>query len=135
MRYEYTVIPAPSKGDKVKGAKTPTDRYVLAFTAELNRMAAEGWDYVRAETLPSEERTGLTGRSTVYHNLLIFRRTMQASDSKPEPKPAAVPQPESPVGADAPQTPAQPLAPADNPQQQGDTPAEPPRPPQVTNQG
>ncbi|WP_051142294.1 MULTISPECIES: DUF4177 domain-containing protein [Paracoccus] len=72
--FEYTVIPAPSRGEKDSQAKTATDRYALAVTSELNRMAAEGWEYLRAEALPSEERSGLTGRVTTYHNLLVFRR-------------------------------------------------------------
>lgn len=89
MRYEYAVIPAPTKGEKARDARTPTDRYALALAAELNRMAADGWDYLRADVLPSEERSGLTGRSTVYHNVLIFRR------AEPEPvAPAPAPAPE-----------------------------------------
>ena len=72
--FEYTVIPAPARGEKDGQAKTPTDRYALTLTAELNRMAAEGWEYLRADVLPSEERSGLTGRVTTYHNLLVFRR-------------------------------------------------------------
>ena len=99
MRYEYTVVPAPARGEKVKGAKTPTDRYALAMAAELNRMAAEGWDYVRAEALPSEERSGLTGRSTVYHNLLVFRRAAPGLHSAEAPAAAKKPQPEYPVSA------------------------------------
>lgn len=71
---EYRVTAAPLHGEKARDAKTPTDRFALALTAELNRMAAEGWEYLRADVLPSEERSGLTGRSTVYHNLLVFRR-------------------------------------------------------------
>jgi len=78
MRFEYTAIPAPTRGEKAKDAKTPTDRYALAVAAELNRMASEGWEYIRADVLPSEERSGLTGRATVYHNLLIFRRPQTA---------------------------------------------------------
>lgn len=74
MQFEYTAIPAPTRGEKAKEAKTPGERYALALSDELNRMAADGWEYIRADVLPSEERTGLTGRSTVYHNLLIFRR-------------------------------------------------------------
>lgn len=80
-RFEYTAIPAPSRGEKAKEAKTPTDRFALALTAELNRMAADGWEYLRADVLPSEERTGLTGRSTVYHNLLIFRRAISTAEA------------------------------------------------------
>ena len=72
--YEYTVIPAPMRGEKVRGARTPSERFAPALAAALNGMAAQGWEYVRAETLPSEERSGLTSRTTVWHNLLVFRR-------------------------------------------------------------
>lgn len=78
MRYEYIAIAAPNRGEKAKDAKTPADRYALALTSELNRMAAEGWEYIRADVLPSEERSGLTGRTTTYHNLLIFGRKKDA---------------------------------------------------------
>lgn len=74
MPFEYTVIAAPERGQKSKSAKSATDRYALALTQELNRKAADGWDFIRAETLPSEERSGLTGRQVVYHNVLVFRR-------------------------------------------------------------
>ena len=78
MTFEYTVIPAPDKGEKARNAKTPGERFSLAFANKLNEMAADGWEYVRAEVLPSEERTGLTGRTTIYHNLLVFRRALAA---------------------------------------------------------
>ncbi|MDB6176023.1 DUF4177 domain-containing protein [Paracoccus sp. Z330] len=97
MAFEYSVIAAPNRGEKAKDAKTPTDRYALALTTELNRMAKDGWEYLRADVLPSEERSGLTGRSTIYHNVLVFRRvvaetpeTLQAptqeQPSAPEPQ-------------------------------------------------
>lgn len=88
--FEYTAIPAPSRGEKAKEAKTPTDRYALALTAELNRMAADGWEYLRSDVLPSEERSGLTGRATVYHNLLIFRRAVVAATDTVKPQKPAV---------------------------------------------
>lgn len=90
MRYEYSVIAAPTRTEKAREAKTPTDRYALALTATLNRMAAEGWDYLRADVLPSEERSGLTGRATVYHNVLVFRRVQEA-----DPEVRRLPQPEA----------------------------------------
>lgn len=94
--YEYRVIPAPTRGEKAKEAKTPADRYSVALTSELNRMARDGWDYVRADVLPSEERSGLTGRSTVYHNLLVFRRAIGTPAATAQ---ARQPQPEYPAAA------------------------------------
>ncbi|RJK99351.1 hypothetical protein D3P06_14650 [Paracoccus aestuarii] len=74
IRYEYCVIAAPHRTEKSREARTPTDRFAAMLTAELNRMAADGWDYLRADVLPSEERSGLTSRTTIYHNVLVFRR-------------------------------------------------------------
>lgn len=76
QHYEYSVIPAPDRGSRAKGGKTPTDRYATALAEALNRMAADGWDYLRAETLPSDERNGIASRQTVWHNLLVFRRAL-----------------------------------------------------------
>jgi hypothetical protein len=74
MSYEYRVIPAPVKGTKAKGAKSAPDRFALTLQDAMNAMANDGWEFQRAETLPSEERSGLTGTKTVYHNMLVFRR-------------------------------------------------------------
>lgn len=81
--YEYTVLPAPNRGEKVRGARTGADRFAHALATEINRMAQAGWEYVRAETLPCEERSGLTSRTTVYHNLLVFRRALAVAAHHP----------------------------------------------------
>lgn len=118
--YEYTVIPAPARGEKVRGARTGAERFSYALLTEMNRMAANGWEYVRAETLPCEERSGLTSRTTVYHNVLVFRRAITPApaqhrpftashDAPPAARPAsaaAAPRPSGaagvpPAGADA----------------------------------
>ena len=67
------------RSEKSKSAKTPADRYAATLTEAINSMAVNGWEYLRAETLPSEERSGLTGRTTLFHNLLIFRRAVEAA--------------------------------------------------------
>jgi hypothetical protein len=74
QNFEYLTIPAPVKGAKVKGLKTASDRFAYQLTLLLNELAGEGWEFWRADTLPSEERKGLTGTAIVQHNLLIFRR-------------------------------------------------------------
>lgn len=75
-RFEYKVVPAPNRGLKAKGVKRPEDRFALALSTLMNELGAEGWDYVRADILPSEERSGLTSKQTVYHSLLVFRRPL-----------------------------------------------------------
>ena len=78
--FEYRVVPAPKKGIKAKGIRTNEERFAFAMSELLNQMATDGWDYQRAETLPAEERSGLTGKTTVFKNMLIFRRAVDAAD-------------------------------------------------------
>jgi len=75
--YEYTVIPAPAKGLKAKGVKTAEARFAFALQELMNQMGAEGWEYQRAETLPSTERSGLTGSTTNWRHVLVFRRARE----------------------------------------------------------
>lgn len=87
-RYEYRVMPAPRRGEKVRGVKTTPERFGVALTNLMNQMAADGWDYLRADTLPCEERVGLTGRSTSFQTMLVFRRALVAAEDMPSPMPA-----------------------------------------------
>lgn len=91
-QWEYKVIPAPVQGTKARGVKTAEDRFALTITDALNEMAIEGWEYLRAETLPCETKKGLTGRETTFQNLLVFRRAtgpspLQAIMERAEPLP------------------------------------------------
>lgn len=76
--YEYKVVPAPVRGEKERGLKTGVERFAHALSVLMNELGCEGWEYWRAETLPAEERTGLTSKTTVFHNLLVFRRILGA---------------------------------------------------------
>ncbi len=79
--YEYKVIPAPTKGAKAPGLKTAEARFAATIEDTLNAQAAEGWEYLRTDILPSEERQGLTGSQTVYRTLMVFRRAKAGEDS------------------------------------------------------
>jgi hypothetical protein len=76
QRFEYKVIPAPKRGEKARGVKTTEDRFAYALTSLMNQLGAEGWDYVRADSLPCEERVGFTGTKTTFQNVLVFRRAL-----------------------------------------------------------
>ena len=91
VNYEYKVVPAPHRGVRAKGVKGNEARFALSLGNAMNAQAAEGWEYVRAETLPCEERSGLTGKTTTFMNMLVFRRPVEVA--------AAV---ETPVAAPAP---------------------------------
>ncbi len=84
-RYEYKVVPAPVQGRKARGVKGTAGRFAHALESLMNEFGAEGWDYVRADTLPCEERTGLTGRTTTYQNMLVFRRPLGAAEDAAAP--------------------------------------------------
>lgn len=86
MRYEYRVIPAPARGQKAKGLKTPEARFAHAVETVMNDLAGDGWEYLRADTLPSEERHGLTSTTTTFRSLLVFRRPREDDPAPFQPK-------------------------------------------------
>jgi hypothetical protein len=96
MMFEYKVIPAPARAEKIRGLRTTTERFAHVLTQAINAEADEGWEYVRAETLPCEERKGLMGgtrRTTEV--VLIFRRALDwESDDETE---AEKPQADTPI--------------------------------------
>ena len=58
--------------------KSSSDRFANALQTAINLRAADGWEYVRAETLPAQEREGLMSKTTVFQNLLVFRKPRNA---------------------------------------------------------
>jgi hypothetical protein len=114
-KFEYRAVPAPTRGTKAKTAKSTEDRFALSITEALNEMAAEGWEYVRAETLPCDERKGLTGTQTTYQNILIFKRFRQVAqplplDARTTSRPLSV-EPETPPAPPAPRQVSEPVTP------------------------
>ncbi|MEE2945029.1 MAG: DUF4177 domain-containing protein [Pseudomonadota bacterium] len=83
-RFEYKVVPAPMKGRKARGVRRAEDKFALSIEEVMNDMALEGWEYQRSETLPHEERSGLTATSTTYRSVLVFRRSKDVATRAPE---------------------------------------------------
>lgn len=111
-RYEYKVVPAPTKGLKAKGVRGAEARFSHALQELMNTLAGYGWEYQRAETLPSIERAGLTKSTTEWRNVLVFRRLREndADAFAPEllPAPDEIdPDPQPAPDAAAPEKPAQ----------------------------
>lgn len=75
--FEYKVVPAPTRGLKAKGIKGTAARFAHALQAVMNDLGAAGWEYQRTDTLPVEERQGLTGKTTTFQNMLVFRRVLE----------------------------------------------------------
>lgn len=93
QKFEYRVVPAPKRGEKAKGVKTTEERFAFALTRLMNELGAEGWEYVRADTLPCDERVGLTGSKTTFQNMLVFRRPVEASQVVALPEVVELPTP------------------------------------------
>ena len=102
--WEFKVVPAPTKGLKARGVKSPEDRFALALETLMNDMGADGWEFQRAETLPSTERSGLTGSTTEWRNVMVFRRAVPSDTADFEHEllpPPDVAHSTEPQGADA----------------------------------
>lgn len=110
--FEYKVVPAPVKGIKTKGVKAPEARFALGVEAAINALAADGWEYLRSDVLPSEERVGLTGSETHWRTLLVFRRALvkppapDTAQARVEPVLTAAQADVAETASDAAQTPA-----------------------------
>jgi hypothetical protein len=77
--FEYKVIPAPLSGKRAKGVKGADGRFANALSETINELAQGGWEYIRAESLPSIERKGMMRkRHEAYQNVLVFRRMTDA---------------------------------------------------------
>lgn len=116
QNYEYRVVAAPTRGMKAKGIRSHEARFAHALEDMMNSMAQEGWEYQRAETLPSIERSGLTSSTTTWRNVLVFRRAKatpaeeaQSASSNQTPPPAV------PLALDAPMTRREPVVTSDEP--------------------
>jgi len=90
-KYEYRVVPAPNKAVKKSGVKGAEARFALAIETLMNELAVEGWEYVRSDTLPSEERVGFTSKTTVFRNMLVFRRLRATLAQAPKAAPRELP--------------------------------------------
>ena len=77
-QYEYTLRPAPNRAEKHRDLKTNAEKFGKTLSDLMNTMAQDGWEFQRSETLPAEERAGLTSKVTVMHTFLVFRRELAA---------------------------------------------------------
>lgn len=116
--YEYHVIPAPQRTQRVKGVKTTEGRFAHLLTDAINEMAEDGWEYVRAETLPCETRKGLTKRETSMQTVLVFRR--MPAEAEREARAAAEPDPLPVAAAGSALPPMEGRAPSIGPARDGD---------------
>jgi len=98
--FSYRIVPAPERARKIKGLKSPEDRFAATLEEDLNALGEDGWEFVRSETFPVEERSGFTGKKVVERRVMVFRKALgePVAAEPPVPlHPAEAPAPEAPV--------------------------------------
>lgn len=93
--YDYKVTPAPKQIKRIKGVSGTAELFAATLSDAINAAARDGWEYVRAESLPATESGGWFRRGAeVIETVLVFRRPREtlgprlASARQPEPAPA-----------------------------------------------
>lgn len=77
MRYEYIVIAAPTRIERAKRKLSAAERLADTMTAAINEMAADGWEYLRTETMTVEDKKGRFSKvEEVIETVLVFRRSV-----------------------------------------------------------
>ena len=77
MTYEYKCVGAPEKGKRKRGAKTRSDRVANAMEQTILAEAVDGWEYLRTDLIPIEERGGMFKRPQEVHRaVMVFRRSI-----------------------------------------------------------
>jgi len=75
MSYEYKVIPAPRKPERIRGVKGTEDRFAATVSNVMNELAAEGWEFQRTEVMMCEGKSGMIHRGGDEEvTLMVFRR-------------------------------------------------------------
>lgn len=110
--FEYKVVAAPRKAKRAKGARTPKDRFARTLTDVINAEAREGWEYLRAESLPVDEKKSMLSSPTeAYHAVLVFRKAVSNryethTESIPKEDRVSAPQKAQPQGRKTPPKPS-----------------------------
>lgn len=95
MKYEYKAVGAPEKGKRKRGARSASARVAAAFEEILSEEAVDGWEYLRTDLLPVNERAGIFSRAQETHRaVMVFRRALEEEIVlRPAPAPIATPAP------------------------------------------
>ena len=96
MRYEYKVIPAPTRNRRRQQKVDGLDLFSSTVSDLLTEEGLEGWSFVGAEHLREHRRSILGTSRQETRTFLIFGRPLQPLDlgaSEPESKPVEPPAP------------------------------------------
>ena len=111
MTFEYKCVGAPERPKRLRGSHSRSDRVALAMQEIIGAEAVDGWEYLRTDMVPVEEKAGFFSRPQEVHRaVLVFRREAATAQPAPAPAPApaqarigaARPEPEMPHQVDLP---------------------------------
>lgn len=75
MGYEYKCVGAPERPRKQRGARSRSDRVAVAMQEIITAEAVDGWEYLRTDLVPVEEKSGFFSRAHEVHRaVMVFRR-------------------------------------------------------------
>lgn len=104
--YEFKLVPAPLRPVQKKVRSSAEDGFCVTLTEMVNDMAADGWEYVRCESLPGPSRGWKFWKPREERQVFVFRRLRDDSFLLPAPEAfgtdplipprAAAPQPNDP---------------------------------------
>lgn len=93
QKFEYKIVAAPRVAKKFKGVRGHADRFARTVEEVIGEEAVNGWEYFRADTLPSDQKGGILRKGAeTYQTLLIFRRAAPVLGAR-KPSPIADPIP------------------------------------------
>jgi hypothetical protein len=75
MAFEYKCVGAPERPKRLRGTRSRSDRVALAMQEIISAEAVDGWEYLRTDLVPVEEKAGFFSRTQeVNRAVMIFRR-------------------------------------------------------------
>jgi hypothetical protein len=79
MTFEYKCVGGPERPKRLRGSSR-SDRVAFAMQEIIDAEAVDGWEYLRTDLVPVEEKAGLFSRTQEVHRaVLIFRREIAAA--------------------------------------------------------
>jgi hypothetical protein len=98
MTFEYKCVGGPERPKRQRGISR-SERVALAMQEIIRAEAVDGWEYLRTDLVPVEEKAGLFSRTHEVHRaVLVFRRESGAARlARPTLTRGFAPDPEPPV--------------------------------------
>lgn len=79
MAFEYKCVGGPERPRRLRGTHSRSDRVAVAMQEIIGAEAVDGWEYLRTDLVPVEEKAGIFSRPQEVHRaVLIFRREVGA---------------------------------------------------------